>query len=106
VGTEGSIVYAVIRTYTGAPELAEQLAARADEVEEVVSSVQGFRGYYLIHTADGCTTVTVCDDQAGAEDSTRRAADWLREHASEVKAATPQVTGGEVLVQAGATARV
>ncbi len=93
-------MYAVIRTYTGDPELADQLAARADEVKGLVGGIAGFRGYYLVRTDEGCTTLTVYDDRTGADESSRLAADWFREHASEIKVPTPQVTRGEVLIQA------
>ena len=98
-------MHAVIRTYTD-PTLADQLAGRSGEIEEIISDVQGFRSYYLVRTTEGCTTITVCDDQRGTEESTRRAAEWLRDHASEIQSTPPQVTSGEVLIHAGITARV
>lgn len=98
-------MYGTIRAYASR-ELADELVGRTDEIEALISGVPGLRGYYLIRTDDGCASVTVCDDQAGTEESTRIVADWFREHAREVPQVTPQVTGGEVLVQAGASARV
>jgi heme-degrading monooxygenase HmoA len=91
-------VYAVIRNYAGNTELADQLADRSDEVLGLVSGVPGFRAYYLVRTSDGCTTVSVYDDEEGAAESTRVAGAWIREHASELTASTPQVTNGEVLI--------
>jgi hypothetical protein len=99
-------MYAVIRTYTDSPELAEELAARKSEVEEVITPVKGFQSWFLVRTDNGCATITVCDDKAGCDESTQRAANWLREHASEIKSTPPQITSGEVLFQIGATARV
>lgn len=93
-------MYAVIRTYEGNAEIADQLAAHADEVKRLVSGVAGFRGYYLVRTEGGCATFTVYDDQTGADESTRLAADWIRDHASEITQSTPQVERGEVLIQA------
>ncbi len=93
-------MYAVIRTYADNAEIADQLAANAAEVKKLVSAVDGFRGYYLVRTGGGCTTFTVYDDQTGADESTRLAGDWIREHASEITQSTPQVTSGEVLIQA------
>jgi heme-degrading monooxygenase HmoA len=91
-------VYGAIRNYPGNTALAQQLADRSDEVLGLVSAVPGFRAYYLIRTDDGCTTVSVYDDEEGAAESVRVAADWIREHASEITASTPQVTSGEVLI--------
>jgi hypothetical protein len=99
-------MYAVIRTYANSPGLAEELAARKSEVEELLTPVAGFQSWFLVPTDDGCMTVTVCDDKAGCDETTQRAANWLREHASEIKSTPPQVTSGEVLFQIGALARV
>lgn len=98
-------MYAVIRTYQD-PGLAEQLAARQSDIEEVITPVQGFQAYFLVRTQDGCATITVCDNKAGCDESTQRASDWLREQASEIKSTPPQLTGGEVLFQIGVGARV
>jgi hypothetical protein len=99
-------MYAVIRSYSDGPEFADQLAARSSDIEEVISPVSGFQSYFLLRTHDGCATITVCDDKAGCEESTQRAANWLREHASEIKSTPPQIMSGEVLFQIGAAARV
>ena len=98
-------MYAVIRNYSD-PGLAEQLAARQSELEDVITPVKGFQTYFLVRTDNGCATITVCDDKDGCDESTQRAADWLREHASEVKSTPPQITSGEVLFSIGTPARV
>ena len=99
-------MYGVIRNYRGNRELADQLARRSDEIETLMSTIDGFRSYYLLRTGEGCMTVSVCEDQAGADESTRRAAEWVREHSSEITASTPEVSSGEVLIQVGSGARV
>ena len=63
----------------------------------MIKSVQGFRGYYLIRSSDGGASITVCDDQAGTAESTRRAADWIRQNLPAAASSPPQVTEGEVL---------
>jgi hypothetical protein len=63
--------------------------------------VSGFKGYYIVSTDDGCVTVSLYDDKAGADESTRIARDWVQEHASELTASTPEVSSGEVLFHAG-----
>jgi len=93
-------MYAVIRNYAGNKELADQLAARQSEVVELVSAIEGFRAYYLLRTDDGCASVTVYDDASGADESSRVAAAWITDHASEITASTPQVSSGEVLFSA------
>ena len=100
-------MYATVRHYQGNTRLADELAARRDDVEALISSVQGLRGYYLMRTDDGCMTITVCDDRAGAEESARKAADYLREHAVDFSGdTTPTVSSGDVLIQIGAATAV
>ena len=59
-----------------------------------------------MRTDNGCTTITVCDDKAGTEESTKRAAAWLTEHASEITFSKPEVIGGEVTIDLGVGAKV
>ncbi len=99
-------MYATIRTYTGAPELADELAARAGDVEELISTIPGFQAYYLVRTDGGCSTISVFDSASGAEESSRRAAEYLREHAGEITSSSPTIWAGDVLVNFGAPARV
>ncbi len=98
-------MYATIRTYANAPDLADELAAREGEIEELISTVPGFQGYFLVKTDGGCATISVFDDKAGAEESTRRAKQWLADHANEISAPPMTVWQGDTLVQFGALAR-
>jgi hypothetical protein len=97
-------MYATIRRYVGNTTLADQLAARSDEVKAVIEPVEGFRAYYLVRAPDGAASITVCDDQAGAEESNRRAADWIRENMPEVAAAPPEISAGEIVFSTAAMA--
>jgi hypothetical protein len=85
--------------------MADLLAARSSEVESLMSGVPGLQGYFLVRTDDGCASITVCDDQAGTEQSAQMAADWLRENAADITGTTPDVTGGEVIAHTGVAAR-
>jgi hypothetical protein len=89
-------VYATIRSYSGSA-LADALVTREDDVRQVVGTIAGFRAYYLVRTADGnAVTISVFDDQAGAEESTRAAAAWVGENLADLAVSQPQVTTGEV----------
>jgi len=91
-------MYATVRNYVGAEGLADALANREDDVRGVIQPISGFRGYYMIRTPEGSiVTVSVYDDQAGAEESVRAAADWIRTNVPEVAPNPPQVTSGEFL---------
>ncbi len=92
-------MYATVRSYAD-PDLAAALAARADEIRGVIRAVPGFHAYYLVAADSGTVSVTVCDDQAGAEESNRVASDWLKTNMPELGGATPGVSAGEVLIDA------
>jgi hypothetical protein len=88
----------MIRSYSGegASELFDQLEQRNDEIEELIGGVPGFVSYAAFRSADGGSTVTVCQDKAGTDESARRAAEWVKANIS--AAANPPVIseGGTV----------
>ncbi len=90
-------MYATLRYYSGST-LADALAARESDVRQVIAGIDGFRAYYLVRTEDGnAVTVSVFDDQAGAEESTRAAAAWVAENLTDLNISPPRVTGGDVV---------
>ena len=89
-------MYVTIRRYENDAALADRLAARSDEIQGIISSVAGFQAYYLARAGEGTASITVCDDKAGADETNRIAATWLRENMPEAVSAAPQVTAGEV----------
>ena len=89
---------ATIRRYDGNPDLAERLAARSDDVQALISGVAGFRAYYLVQSDDGTASITICDDQAGVEESSRLAASFLAEQMPDVVSAAPEMFMGEVVI--------
>jgi hypothetical protein len=91
-------MHATLRWYGGNVELADRLAARADEIRAVIGAVPGVRAYYLVRTDGGTVSVTVADDSAGTEASNAAAADWLRENMPDVTASPPQTSMGEVVL--------
>lgn len=93
-------MHATMRYYHGNTEIADQLAGREDEVRAVISAVPGFRAYYLVRLDDATVTITVCDDEAGTAESTRVAADWLKENLPDVAGAPPMVSSGTVVFSA------
>ena len=91
-------MYAVIRAYQGNSELANALAEREEEVRQLISGISGFKAYYLLKLSEGTSTVSIFDDQAGAEESSRVAAAWLTENLPDLKVAAPYITAGDVLL--------
>ena len=89
-------MYVTIRSYSGS-EQADALATRESEIRQILGAIDGFKSYYLVRTTDGnAVTISVFDDQAGAEESTRAAAAWLGENVPDLAISPPQVTTGEV----------
>jgi len=69
----------------------------ADQVKEI----DGFVGYYVIDGDDGtAVSVTVGETAEAVAESTRRAADWVRESAADLVEGSPEVTAGKVRVRA------
>jgi hypothetical protein len=93
-------MYAVVRRYSGASRLFDLLAQRQDEVKGIISGVPGFVAYYAVRSGDGGTTITVCQDQAGTQESTRRAAEWVAQNASGLASGAPEVSEGDVIINA------
>jgi len=89
-------MFTVIRNYTGAQGFADDLKKRSKEIESLISSVPGFIAYYLIKTPEGAASVTVCDDRKGCDESTKRAADWIRTNMPDAKIAPPQIIAGDL----------
>jgi hypothetical protein len=97
-------MHAVIRTYSGAGanELLDLLEKRKSEVDDLMRPIQGFLSYLLVRTNDGGTSVTVCQDKAGADESIQRARQWISTNASDIQAPGPSVSEGPVIVQLSA----
>jgi hypothetical protein len=93
-------MYAVVRTYSGqgASELFDLLAQREEDVKELISGVPGFVTYAALRGGDGGVTVTVCEDKAGTDESSRRAADWVKDNVG-VTTDPPAITEGETVLQ-------
>jgi hypothetical protein len=90
-------MYAVVRRYKGATALFDELARREQDVKDVILPVPGFVAYYLVRSADGGASITMCQDQAGTAESSRRAAEWVRQNLPNVAGDPPELTEGEVL---------
>ena len=92
-------MYAVVRTYSGrgASELFDLLGQREEDVKALISGVPGFVSYAAVRSGDGGVTVTVCDDKSGTDESSRRAAEWVKENVSET-ADPPAIAEGDTVL--------
>lgn len=93
-------MYAVVRSYSGqgTSELFEQLEQRTEEVEELIGGVPGFVSYTAFRSGEGGVTVTVCQDKAGTDESSRRAAEWVKANITTM-ANPPVISEGSTVVQ-------
>jgi restriction endonuclease Mrr len=90
----------VIREYSGkgAKELFDMLEKNKAEVESVLRSVKGLVSYTLARSGDGGFSVTVCQDQAGIDESVQKARDWVAKNAGHTGVGAPQVSNATVIV--------
>jgi hypothetical protein len=93
-------MHAVLRTYSGkgAKELFDVIEKNKTEVEKVLRSVKGFVGYSIARTSDGGFSLTVCRDKSGADESSAKAKDWIKQNASHVAAGAPAIAEGSVVL--------
>jgi hypothetical protein len=93
-------VHTVIQRYQGDPKDLAELARRVgDSAREVLTTIPGFIGYALSDDGKGTLlTVGTFEDKAGADESTRRAAAWIREHAADVRLSAPSILEGETRI--------
>ena len=96
-------MYAVVRTYSGpgASEIFDAIEQREDEVKALITGVPGFVNYAAVRSGDGGVTVTVCEDKAGTDESSRRAAEFVKENVS-ATANPPAITEGDTVLQLSA----
>jgi hypothetical protein len=63
----------------------------------IIKDADGFLAYYALNSGAGeIATVSVFEDQAGAEESIRMAADWVRQNLAALLPDPPEITEGEV----------
>ncbi len=63
----------------------------------LISQASGFIAYYAADAGnDIIFSVSIFRDQAGAEESTQLAADWVKQHLASLVQGPPEVTAGEV----------
>jgi hypothetical protein len=69
-------MYIVVRDYRGeAQDVVAQAVQRQDSVKEAMRGIKGLVAYCLIDTGNGgLASISVFEDQAGAEESVRVAA--------------------------------
>jgi hypothetical protein len=94
-------MYVVVRSYSGpgASELFDLLGQREQDIKDLIGGVPGFVSYAAFRSGgDSGMTVTVCQDKAGTDESSRRAGEWVKENVS-TTGSPPVVTEGNTVLQ-------
>ena len=92
-------MFVVVRKYSGpgASELFDVIEEHSDEVKEVIAGTPGFLSYSAFREGDGGMTVTSCEDKAGVAEASKRAADWVSEHAT-TSVQSPEIVEGSAFL--------
>jgi hypothetical protein len=95
-------MHATVRRYEGVDQnRTDELTKKVDEtLLPRLSNLPGFEGYYLIEAGSGVmSSIGLFDTSAQADESTRVAANWVREEKLETALPNPpKITDGEVIV--------
>ena len=93
-------MHVVVRAYSGqgASDLFEAMEQRQDEVKELITGVPGFVSYAAFRTDDGVRTVTACEDKDGTDESSKRAAAWIKDNV-DASVDPPEISEGDAFLQ-------
>jgi len=91
-------MHIAIRHYQTDPGSVAEVMRQIDEgFLPIIKDAPGFLAYYALEAGDGeIATVSFFDDRAGAEESIRMAADFVRENLAALLPNPPVIIAGEV----------
>lgn len=91
-------MYATVRRYEGVTDSGEAGRRVAEGFVPIISAVPGFLAYYWVDAGNGVMVSTsVYESRDGAEESNRKAADWVKDNLASLLPNPPQITAGEVV---------
>lgn len=91
-------MYAVVRRYEGVTDPAETGRRVNDGFVPLLRQIPGFVAYYWVDAGEGTMVSTsVFEDRAGAEESVKRAAEFVRASLASLLPNPPQITAGQVV---------
>ena len=99
-------MHTAIRQYQVDPGSVDEIIRGVNEdLLPLIKDVSGFQAYYALDAGGGrIASVSVFEDRAGAEESSRLAADWVRQNMASLFPNPPEVLEGEVVVHDAASA--
>jgi len=95
-------VYVTIRRYKVKPGSMKEIVRQAqDGFVPLISKAPGFVRYGIVDAGnDTLVSISTFEDRAGAETSTKMAADFIKQHLASLVTKPPEVTAGELVVRA------
>ena len=93
-------MYAAIRQGKAKAGKAEELARTIKEgAIPIISDVPGFMAYYVVYAPDDTVTaISIFSDDAGAEESNRRALGWMEQNLTPLLTGPATAMAGPVIV--------
>ena len=93
-------MYAAIRQGKARSGMAEEVARRIKEgAIPIISDVEGFMAYYVVYAPDDTVTaISIFNNHAGAEESNRRAIDWIEQNLAPLVTGPATAVAGPVIV--------
>jgi quinol monooxygenase YgiN len=91
-------MHVAVRRYQMDPASVDEVMRQVNEgFIPIIKDADGFLAYYALNAGAGeIATVSVFENQAGAEESIRMAADWIRQNLAALLPNPPEITAGEV----------
>ena len=91
-------MYVAVRRYkVKAGSMDEIVRSVKEGFVPLISQAPGFMAYYGVDAGnDIVITVSIFQDQAGSDESTRLAADYVKQNLASLVQGPPEVTAGEV----------
>ena len=91
-------MYVAVRRYKVKAGSMDELARRAQEgFVPLIRQAPGLVAYYgAASGSDSLFTVSIFQDQAEADESTRRATNWISQNLAEFVQGSPEIMAGEV----------
>jgi quinol monooxygenase YgiN len=95
-------MFAAIRYYQADPPSIDEVVRRVQEdFVPLIRDMRGFVSYFILvpsEREEDIVSVSVFEDQQSAEESNRKAAEWVVQNLSELLRPTPELASGQVVV--------
>jgi hypothetical protein len=91
-------MYCTVRRYAGVPNPSAAARQVKESFVPLIYQIPGFVAYYWVDAGGGVMVSTsVFQNKAGADESNRKATEWIRDDRASLLPNPAQVTAGEVV---------